>query len=98
MGWPAAEIFVDLTFSKTHALQVLWKVLPRALDRALHYKVGAQHVLSPCSAAKCAFFLKKGDVNKKFRHGQGYLQIVQKRSGVAHSCLSALDITRLQVP
>ena len=37
--------------------------------------------------------LKKGDVNKKFRRGRGYLQIVQERSGVAHSCLSTLVIS-----
>ena len=88
-----AEFFVDVIFSTTHALRAFWRGFPRALGRALHYKVGAQHVLSHCSARACGkvrVSLKKGDVNKKFRHGRGYLQIVQERSGVAHSCLSTL--------
>ena len=90
MGWPAAEFFVDVIFSTMHALRVFWKVLPRALGRALHYKVGALTLLR----GKMRVLLKKGDVNKKFRRRRRYLQIVQKRSGVAHSCLSTLDDTQ----
>ena len=37
-------------------------------------------------------FSGKGDVYKTFHRGPGYLQIVQKRCGVAHSCLSTLVI------
>ena len=89
MGRPTAEFFVDVIFSTTHALGVFWIVFPRALGRALHYKVGAQHML----CGKMHVSLKKGDVNKKFLRGRGYLQIVQERSGVAHSCLSTLGMT-----
>ena len=35
------EIFVDVILSTTHTLRVFWEVLPRALGRDLHYKVGA---------------------------------------------------------
>ena len=38
-------------------------------------------------------FSEKGDVRQNFPRGPGYLEIVQKRCGVAHSCLSTLDIT-----
>ena len=55
MGWPTAEFFVDVIFSTTHALRAFWRVFPRVLGWALHYKVGAQHVLSHCSAAESAF-------------------------------------------
>ena len=90
MRSPMAEFFVDVFFSTTHALRVFWKVLPRALGRALYYKVGVQHVLSHCSAAKCALFWKKVTSTKRFRRGTRYLQSVQERSGVAQSCLSTL--------
>ena len=46
-----------------------------------------------CFAEKCASSVKKGDVDKTFRHGPGYLQVVQQRWGVAHSCLPTLGIT-----
>ena len=59
MGWPTAEFFVDVIFSTTHALRAFWRVFPRALGRALHYMVGAQHVLSHCSAAKPRFSEKR---------------------------------------
>ena len=78
MGSSTAEFVVDVLFSTTHALRVVWKVLPRALGRALHYKVGAQHVLSHCSAAKCAFFLKKGDVNKKSAVSRGICRLYRR--------------------
>ena len=68
MGWPARNFFVDVIFSTTHALRVFRKVSPRALGRALHYKVCAQHVLSHCSVlcGKMHVFLKKGGISKKF--------------------------------
>ena len=96
MGWPTAEFFVDVIFSTTHALRAFWRGFPRALGGALHYK----RVQGQCPAraltllcGKVRVSLKKGDVNKKFRRGRGYLQIVQERSGVAHSCLSTLATT-----
>ena len=92
MGWPTAEFFVDVIFSTTHALLVFWKVLPRALGRAYITML----VPSTCSHTAlrqdARFSEKKGDVNKTFRRGRRYLEIVQERSGVAHSCLSTLGI------
>ena len=90
MGWPTAEFFVDVIFSTTHALRAFRRGFPRALGGACT----TSSVPSTCShtalRGKVRVSLKKGDVNKKFRRGRGYLQIVQKRSGVAHSCLSTL--------
>ena len=58
---------------------------------ALHRRCPARALTLLCGKMRVS--LKKGDVNKKFRRGRGYLQIVQERSEVAHSCLSTLDDT-----
>ena len=58
------RLFVDVIFSTTYAPRGFGEVLPRSLDRALHHKVGAQHVLSP-ALRRNAQFSEKGDVNKK---------------------------------
>ena len=91
MGSPTVEFVVDVIFYTTNALRVFWKVLPRAIGQTLHYKVGAQHLLSllcgkvrvsPPPPEKTVMSTKK-----TFGRGPEYLQIVQERSEVAHSCL-----------
>ena len=87
-GW---EFFVDVIFSTMHALRVFWKVLPRAIGPGftLQGRYPARALTLLCGKMR-TFVKKKGDLNKKFRRGRGYLQIVQERCGVVHSCLSTL--------
>ena len=94
MGWPTAEFFVDVIFSTTHALRAFWSLLERfpscTWPDIYICLCPARALTLLCGQVRVS--LKKGDVNKKFRRGRGYLQIVQERSGVAHSCLSTLGI------
>ena len=51
----------------------------RLAGLTLRYRCPARALTLLCGK-KRVFFLKKGDVNKKFRRGRGYLEIVQERS------------------